>query len=572
MGRITVFTANHCPHSRRLLKALARHRIPYKEINVTLHPHRIADMLSLCNNVAVPQAFFNTRYVGGVDQVDELLEGWVADANNPKKKSVKKPLDRYKSDIEKFPDPANPKLALPSPEEDEAALAKVMEQLSTAASTASAPKITLPKGDGCDNDNTALSVREATELLKQILPCSDLSYNLTRYSKSFKGTDAVKALVENFDVTPNEAETFAQRLQHLGLLHHVTDEHVFKNKGNYYRLHCYHSPQVLNSYRVWTLVDAVVETLDAGSNSIGGGSGGVPDLSPAESMRCMHRLMDMFGRLENDATDADDSCRIDYSKIRSSARFLDFEEAACELQAVDLGRMDDTAKTAFGVNLWNLMTRYAYVKLGVPDSSMARNAFYSGVKVNVGGHVYSLEEFEHGIIRGNRKAPFALSQPLSKTDPRIGFAVGKPDYRIHFAINRCSRSSPPVFAYSSDNLDDELRWTALAFCDDDNHVSVDTDKDEVRLLKIFEWYESDFVSGTSGGGSNGSALLNCVAKHLHGLKKQALEKVLFNKKKESSVNVSYLPYDWSLPNVKGHATFDPTSIIPNRKTVRALLG
>lgn len=214
---------------------------------------------------------------------------------------------------------------------------------------------------------------------------------------------------------------------------------------------------------------------------------------------------------------------------------------------------------AFGINIYNLMITYASIKLGVPETNMTRHAFFTNVTFNIGGKIYSFQDWEHGILRGNRKAPHGLSSPFSRSDSRRVLAVNDPDYRVHFGLNCGAKSCPPVNQYTDDNLDEELRIVAESFCEDDDNVTFDADKGEVQLSKIFQWYRSDFAD-------NNAELLRVVKKHLRGTKRQTLDKMI---DKKGAIKVTYKPYDWT-SSASRHRPFDPLILKPDRRSVARL--
>ena len=202
------------------------------------------------------------------------------------------------------------------------------------------------------------------------------------------------------------------------------------------------------------------------------------------------------------------------------------------------------------------MIKYAFLKVGVvpPKSAMARATFYSSVKFNVGGHLYSFQDWENGFLRGNAKAPHGFVVPFGKTDPRYSFIVKMPDPRMHFALTCGARSSPPVNRFSVEHLDEELNLVAASFCEDDDNVKIDTNKREMHISKIISWYRADFTD-------NANNLPQLLSSYMKGMKKQALDHMLHDSK--GSVKMAYLQYDWS-NNHSGHLVFDAETLKANQ--------
>lgn len=99
------------------MKALEARSLPYAVIDLNRFPDRLGDLKSLARGAAsVPQVFFNTRFVGGVNETLKELKEW-DDLKNSQYKSA---VERYEVQIACFPDPSNPMLALsPSNPADE---------------------------------------------------------------------------------------------------------------------------------------------------------------------------------------------------------------------------------------------------------------------------------------------------------------------------------------------------------------------------------------------------------------------------------------------------------------------
>lgn len=184
--------------------------------------------------------------------------------------------------------------------------------------------------------------------------------------------------------------------------------------------------------------------------------------------------------------------KVNHATLREDDFYWKFEDDCCELQKVSLKAMNANTKTAFVINLYNLMIKYSFVKLGVPTTDASRHVFFDGVCVNIGGTNFSLNDLEHGILRANAKAPYRLNKQFSLMDGRKSFSLGKIDPRIHFALNCGAKGCPSVQRYTLEALDEELRLAALAFCEQDDNVLVDEANNTLGLSKIFYWYMGDF--------------------------------------------------------------------------------
>jgi len=430
-------------------------------------------------------------------------------------------LERYNKEIRDQPDPTGPRLEVPT-------TPPVVEQ--PAPPRPDEKSVTIPGG-------TKATVLEITEKLKSILPKATLKHKLTKYKNCCTGTQVVETLVQAYRMTEGDAVSFGKQLQQQQILRHVVsdDDNAFdKTDALYFRLQCYHEPAVLNSYRVWT------ERVD-------------PD-----SMALVKRLKSMLGKVESTVTCAGS---VDYAEAKNVPEaYAAFEEAVCELQKVDMAAMDDKTRMAFGINVYNLMIKYAFMKVGIGSTNLSRYAFFGGVQMNIGGFLLSFNDLENGVLRSNRKPPYSLSVPFGKADPRLPLAVKEADCRIHFALNCGAKSCPPVKFFSVEALEEELRIVAMAFCEQDDNLRVDAENRTLHLTMILNWYRVDFAENNAG-------LPAKVVTFLRGEKQESLQKLIDDGGK---IKVEFNEYDWST-NASNFVPFDKSILKANERGVlRAL--
>jgi hypothetical protein len=122
--------------------------------------------------------------------------------------------------------------------------------------------------------------------------------------------------------------------------------------------------------------------------------------------------------------------------------------------------------------------------------------------INIGGEAYDLNNIEHNILRKNFNEP-----------------------RIHFAIVCASFSCPKLRreAYKAEMLEQQLSDQAKLFLEDQTKNQIR--KEEIKISKIFSWFEGDFTK-------KGSLIdfLNLYSRV----------------KIDSKAKVAHLDYDWSL--------------------------
>lgn len=110
------------------------------------------------------------------------------------------------------------------------------------------------------------------------------------------------------------------------------------------------------------------------------------------------------------------------------------------------------------------------------------------------------------------------------------------DYRIHAAVNCASISCPPLRreAFKADQLDRQLDEQMRNWLNDHARNEINLSSSTWEISKIFDWYEDDFSQW--GGG-----VVTVINKYI---------KIPSNRKLASQIQLKYLPYDWSLNEVK----------------------
>ncbi|XP_024272060.1 uncharacterized protein zgc:152951 isoform X2 [Oncorhynchus tshawytscha] len=245
-------------------------------------------------------------------------------------------------------------------------------------------------------------------------------------------------------------------------------------------------------------------------------------------------LRNMILKLFSEYLSSDGKC-VDYKAMSLSPVFERYCELAVQLQRVELLSLTREEKLAFFINTYNALVIHGNVRMGAPTNTWQRYKFFNYVSYLIGGEVFTLQDIENGVLRGNRKGVAQLLKPFSKTDPRLQVALPDAEPLIHFALNCGAMGCPPIKTYTPQDIDSQLRTAAESFLENDDGCVVDSEKGEVRLSQIFKWYKADF-------GGTDEKLLNWILEHMgDSPKRSSLQSVLSSGK----IKVSYLPYDWS---------------------------
>lgn len=144
------------------------------------------------------------------------------------------------------------------------------------------------------------------------------------------------------------------------------------------------------------------------------------------------------------------------------------------------------------------------------------------------GKKLSLDDIEHGLIRG----------AIDETGPNKGKAKYN-EPRIHFAVNCASIGCPAIReeAYTAEKLEAQLEQQTIRFLSDSsrNFAKGDT----LNLSSIFKWYRGDFENGYKGAKSLSEFTL-LYAQELKLSSEQ--QKALKNK----DMDINFTDYNWDL--------------------------
>ena len=266
---------------------------------------------------------------------------------------------------------------------------------------------------------------------------------------------------------------------------------------------------------------------------------------------------------------ADSGYRVRYDAVRDTADFERLRVRACALRSSRLDALSRPARLSFLINAYNLSVGFAMCAFGAPRTRAHRRTFFDDVRLCVGGDAYSLSELEHGLLRGNRRAPYCLFKPFAASDPRVRFATVRIpddgdsssnggggsredafDARIHFALNCGATSCPPISSYTAANVDDELEAAAEAFVE--GSTMVDVAHRTVRTSAIFRWYAGDF-------GRTDADVLGRISRWLprRGRARAELEGMLSDGR--GAVRLAYAPYDWTTNASDSTSDYDATA-------------
>ena len=211
----------------------------------------------------------------------------------------------------------------------------------------------------------------------------------------------------------------------------------------------------------------------------------------------------------------DEAGQVNYTKLKANPEKL---EAYLDLLAfADPEELPYNERLTFWVNAYNALVIKGVVN-HYPITSVKKvklfNGFFSRLKFQVAGKMYTLDGIEHGTIREEFVDP-----------------------RVHFVLVCASSSCPPLAnrAYTADTIEEGLETATFNFVRNPEQVRIDRAKRHLYLSKIFKWYEDDFKEGYDGA-------VDFLADYLPPEDTEFLE--------STEVKLRYLDYDWTLNDQK----------------------
>ncbi len=172
------------------------------------------------------------------------------------------------------------------------------------------------------------------------------------------------------------------------------------------------------------------------------------------------------------------------------------------------------------------------ITLKIKSSVKEAPEFFKKIKYQIGDFLFSPDDIEHGILRGNVRPYFRLTRPFGVGDQRKDWILKPVDPRIHFALVCGSRSCAPIDYYDFEKIDQQLEKAASSFINS-SEVLVLPEEGKMLISKIFSWYEKDF------GGRR--AILDFIVDYL--VDDAAKD---FIRQEHERLKIEYLHYDWNL--------------------------
>jgi len=205
--------------------------------------------------------------------------------------------------------------------------------------------------------------------------------------------------------------------------------------------------------------------------------------------------------------------------------------ALAGLEGFDPRRAPIPALVGFWLNAYNACSLMAALE-AEPGTELHRlDGYFGRERVRVAGLSYSLDDIEHGLLRGNEHKHGSLRGPLARDDPRLAFTPLIYDERMHFALYSACRSSPALRVYHAGRLEAELEQATREYLR--RNVRIEDEGAVVVAPKQLHWYAKDF------GGEAG--VLEFVLARVED--DAAIDLV---DRRQGRVKLRYVDFDWTL--------------------------
>ncbi|HEY5897532.1 MAG TPA: DUF547 domain-containing protein [Burkholderiales bacterium] len=226
----------------------------------------------------------------------------------------------------------------------------------------------------------------------------------------------------------------------------------------------------------------------------------------------------------------DDGAVRDYGVLCTSSEHLRIVRCLADLADFDFTRVRIPAQTAFWLNVFNATVLRDVAELAQAERVREVEEFFETPRVRIARFGYSLDDIQHGLLRGNVPKFGRRHAPMERDDPRLSLTPLVFEERTHFGLYSATRSSPALRVFDAGRLDRDLEDATRHYLR--REVRVEEEGAVVTLPRQFYWYAADF-----GGGQD--ALGFALAR----LDDETVERV---DRWRGKVKVRYADFDWSL--------------------------
>ncbi len=228
-----------------------------------------------------------------------------------------------------------------------------------------------------------------------------------------------------------------------------------------------------------------------------------------------------------------DGLTVDYQSLSGSSELKRCDVVTAALASLDPQSLGTRAeRLAFWINLYNISALQLACGNSVREDVREAPGFFTKPGCDVGGLDFSLDDIEHGILRGNVRRAYRVFGQLRPWDARRRLILDPPEPRACFALVRCNRSSPPLRVYDGGRIEGQLHRASMDFISGGG-VAIDRERDRIMLSQLLRTRARDF-----GGGQG---VMRFIADHM-----AAPEDSSWVRSHAGKARVGYLEADWRL--------------------------
>jgi len=185
----------------------------------------------------------------------------------------------------------------------------------------------------------------------------------------------------------------------------------------------------------------------------------------------------------------------DYVALRRPENAHRLEAAVAALAEFDPRALPIPEPIAFWINAYNATVVLAARACAPGEPVTGIAGLFDRPRITICRQAFSLDDIEHGLLRGNAPKYGRWSGPLGRDDPRLAFTPRLYDERVHFALFSACRSSHALRVFGLQSVGADLE-AAVRDCVR-REVRVADDGAWIEVPRLFKWYPGDF-GGESG--------------------------------------------------------------------------
>ncbi|XP_057849553.2 uncharacterized protein LOC131060376 isoform X2 [Cryptomeria japonica] len=239
---------------------------------------------------------------------------------------------------------------------------------------------------------------------------------------------------------------------------------------------------------------------------------------------------------------------VDKDRLSCATLMLrNFRSMVEHLEKVDPTSMQQHARLAFWINVYNALVMHAYLAYGIPDNNLRRLSLFQRAAYKVGGYSLSATAIEQSILCRRTARPAQWLQRLLSTGTRLKageerrtfgriFGLDVPEPLVWFAICSGGYSDPALRVYTEKNVINELEVAKREFLV--ASIGIQNNR-KVSVPKLIECYAKE--AGMSSG-----SVLDWVCQNVDDTQREAIRALIErNPQKTAAHCIEWLPYNYN---------------------------